>query len=110
MVGHQQETVNDALDYVARAGTVCCFGVPDDAVYQFHFSKFFRKNVVLLSSVIPDPATDFPEAVKMVEEGRFSTKGFFTHTLPLAEIDKAFTIASNYQDSVVKLVIAFANG
>jgi len=107
MVGHNQDTVNAALDYVARAGMVCCFGVPDEAVYEFHFSKFFRKNVCLLSSVIPDPGVDFPEAVRMVETGQFDTDGLFTHTLPLREIEKAFTVASNYEEGVVKLVIAF---
>lgn len=34
-------------------------GVPDDAVYDhFEYSKFFRKNVQLIASVIPDPGTD----------------------------------------------------
>jgi hypothetical protein len=36
-------------------------GVPDDAVYDtFEFSKFFRKNINLIASVIPDPDNDFP--------------------------------------------------
>ena len=40
------------------SGIVAAFGVPDDAVYDtFEFSKFFRKNVNLIASVIPDPDT-----------------------------------------------------
>ena len=37
---------------------MAAFGVPDDAVYDtFEFSKFFRKNINLIASVIPDPDT-----------------------------------------------------
>lgn len=106
MVGHNQDTINDCLEYVACSGIVVAFGVPDDALYDhFEYSKFFRKNVKLIASVIPDPGTDFPEAVKLIEEGRFSTDGIFTHVVPLAEVERAFTIASSYSDGVVKLVI-----
>lgn len=106
MVGHNQDTINAALEHVACAGTVVAFGVPDDAVYgHFEFSKFFRKNVNLVASVIPDPGTDFPEAVRLIEEGRFSTEGIFTHVLQLAEVEKAFSIASSYAEGVVKLVV-----
>jgi len=108
MVGHNQETVNTALDLVACSGTVCCFGVPDDAIYDhFHFSKFFRKNVNLMASVIPDPGVDFPDAVKLIEQGQFSTEGIFTHVIPLDDVTRGFEIASGYLDGVIKLVIEF---
>ncbi|CAE7604784.1 ydjJ [Symbiodinium natans] len=108
MVGHNQATINDALELVAKRGTVVAFGVPDDAVYStFQFAKFFRKNVTLMSSVIPDPGVDFPEAVELLERGSFSTEGIFTHVLPLAEIQEAFTLASEYRENVVKVVIDF---
>ena len=43
---------------VCCSGIVAAFGVPDDAVYDtFEFSKFFRKNINLIASVIPDPDT-----------------------------------------------------
>jgi threonine dehydrogenase-like Zn-dependent dehydrogenase len=106
MAGHNQQTINAAFDYVACSGTVAAFGVPDDAVYQtFQYSKFFRKNVNLFASVIPDPGIDFPDAVRLIEEGRFNTEGIFTHTVPLAEVQRGFEVASSYLDGVVKLVI-----
>ncbi|CAJ1406290.1 unnamed protein product [Effrenium voratum] len=105
MVGHNQETIKEALELVAPCGIVTAFGVPDDSVYMFQYAKFFRKNATLVASVIPDPGVDFPEAVELVEQGRFSTEGIFTHTFPLSEIQKAFTIASEYQDNVVKVVL-----
>eukprot|EP00929_Paragymnodinium_shiwhaense_P079621 TRINITY_DN41509_c0_g1_i1.p1 TRINITY_DN41509_c0_g1~~TRINITY_DN41509_c0_g1_i1.p1 ORF type:complete len:658 (+),score=88.83 TRINITY_DN41509_c0_g1_i1:57-2030(+) len=106
MVGHNQSSINECLDYVACSGIVVAFGVPDDAVYEsFQFSKFYRKNVKLIASVIPDPGTDFAEAVELIEQNRFSTDGIFTHTFPLADVSRAFDVAANYKDGVVKLVV-----
>eukprot|EP00933_Yihiella_yeosuensis_P040023 TRINITY_DN34246_c0_g1_i1.p1 TRINITY_DN34246_c0_g1~~TRINITY_DN34246_c0_g1_i1.p1 ORF type:complete len:646 (-),score=114.32 TRINITY_DN34246_c0_g1_i1:155-2092(-) len=106
MVGHNQSTINDALEYAACAGIVAAFGVPDDRIYNtFEFTLFFRKNITMISSVIPDPGTDFPDAVALIEEGRFSTEGIFSHVMPLRDIQKAFEMASNYTDEVVKLVV-----
>ena len=48
---------------------------------------------------------DFPEAVSLIEQGRFSTEGIFSHTMPLAEVQRGFEIASQYLDNVIKLVI-----
>mmetsp|Transcript_132064 Transcript_132064/g.423048 ORF Transcript_132064/g.423048 Transcript_132064/m.423048 type:complete len:206 (+) Transcript_132064:1412-2029(+) len=109
MVGHCQQTINDALALAACSGMVVAFGVPDDAIYStFEFSLFFRKNITLISSVIPDPQVDFPEAVRLIEQGRFSTEGLLSHTLALSEVQKAFEMASDYTDEVVKLVIDFS--
>lgn len=106
MVGHNQKTINQCLTYVACSGIVAAFGVPDDKVYQsFEYTEFFRKNVNMMASVIPDPGVDFPDAVELIDQGRFSTEGLFSHVLPLAEVQKAFTMASDYTDGVVKLVI-----
>jgi len=106
MVGHNQDTINFALELAASAGTVAAFGVPDDRIYEkFEYTLFFRKNITLIASVIPDPGTDFPEAVQLIEQGRFKTEGILTHVLPLAEVQKAFTMAADYTDGVVKLVV-----
>jgi threonine dehydrogenase-like Zn-dependent dehydrogenase len=85
-------------------GTVAAFGVPDDAVYAFEFSKFFRKNVTMIASVIPDPGKDFPEAVALIERGAFSTDGLLTHSIPFKKVQEGFEIASKYLDGAIKLV------
>ena len=51
------------------------------------------------------PGVDFPDAIRLIEHGQFSTEGIFTHSLPLADVHRAFTIASSYTEGVVKLVI-----
>jgi hypothetical protein len=48
-----KETVNTCMDYVACSGTVACFGVPDDAIYDtFEYSKFFRTSPTTVRLVI----------------------------------------------------------
>merc|ERR1712224_730318 len=91
MVGHNQGTINDCIKWAACSGIVAAFGVPDDARYNnFEYSELFRKNVHLSASVIPDPGPDFPEAVELVDSGRFSTEGIFSHEMSLKDVDKAF--------------------
>ena len=67
-------------------GTVLAFGVPDEPTYEFPYKAWFRKNLTMIASVIPDPQLDFPEAVRMVEEGVFDSAPLYTHTFGLAEI------------------------
>ena len=108
MVGHNQDTVNEAIALARCAGTVVAFGVPDDSLYErFAFTEFFRKNLKLVASVIPDPGVDFPDAVKLIEQGRFDVEALITHTLPLASVNEAFEMACNYEDNVLKLVVEF---
>eukprot|EP00927_Polykrikos_kofoidii_P046848 TRINITY_DN40978_c0_g1_i1.p1 TRINITY_DN40978_c0_g1~~TRINITY_DN40978_c0_g1_i1.p1 ORF type:complete len:640 (-),score=107.11 TRINITY_DN40978_c0_g1_i1:38-1957(-) len=109
MVGHNHDTINDALRYVASNGIVVAFGVPDDACYdRFEYDMFFRKNVKLIASVYPDPGVDFPEAVQLIERGQFSTEGILTHLMPFKELSRAFEVASTFADDVVKIALEFA--
>ena len=43
VIGHQTETINQAMDLVKRDGTILAFGVPDDPTYPFRFGDLFRK-------------------------------------------------------------------
>ena len=61
--------------------------------------------MTMFGTVIPDPGTDFPDAVELIEQGRFSTEGLLTHSIPLADVQHGFEIASKYLDNVIKLVI-----
>ena len=49
--------------------------MPDDAVYDtFEFSKFFRKNINLIASVIPDPDNDFPVRLEELDSNALFCK------------------------------------
>jgi threonine dehydrogenase-like Zn-dependent dehydrogenase len=107
MVGHNTETIGLAIELARPGGTVLAFGVPDEPTYEFPYKAWFRKNLTMIASVIPDPQLDFPEAVRMVEEGVFDSAPLYTHTFGLAEIQRAFEMCSTYSDGVVKMVFDF---
>lgn len=94
-------TTSPAVEWWLRLGYRMTLGM------TLNTPSFFRKNVDLKASVIPDPGVDFRDAVKLIEHGQFNTDGIFTHVLPLAEVQSAFAVASSYTDGVVKLVIEF---
>eukprot|EP00039_Didymoeca_costata_P029607 m.25500 g.25500 ORF g.25500 m.25500 type:complete len:631 (+) comp7709_c0_seq1:150-2042(+) len=108
MVGHNQDTINTCFEYVRNNGTVGIFGVPDDATYNnFEYGKMFRKNLTLVSAVVPDPGRDFPQALALIEQGRFATDGILTHSFKLNDIQNGFDVSSSYKDNVIKLVFEF---
>ena len=89
MVGHNQHTIEMAIDLCKPSATIVCFGVPDDATYEFPYSKFFRQNLTIIGSVTPDPGVDFPEAVAMMEAGEFEADCIYTHVFSLDDVQSA---------------------
>lgn len=104
MVGHNQYTIEMAMDLCKPSGTIVCFGVPDEKTYQFPYEKWFRANLTMIASVTPDPGVDFPEAVEMMEAGEFEADILYTHVFKLDDIQKAFEISSSYTDGVIKMI------
>jgi len=45
--------------------------------------------------------------VALIESGRFSTDGLFTHVIPLNDVQRGFEIASGYLEQAIKLVFEF---
>ena len=107
MVGHQTETISQCLDLVKRDGTILCFGVPDDLIYNFHYSDFFRKNVRLIGSVGPDVPNDFPLAMDMITQGRIDVSPIITHHLPFTEIQRGFEFSLHKKDRAIKIILEY---
>ena len=107
VVGHQTETINDCLPLLKRGGTLLAFGVPDDEVYDFHFSDFFRKNINFIGSVGPDAPNDFPLAMDMIAQGRIDVSPIITHHLPFTEAQLGFEMALNKKDEAIKIVFDY---
>lgn len=107
VVGHQTETINTCLQLLKRGGTLLAFGVPDDEVYNFHFSEFFRKNIRFIGSVGPDVLNDFPLAMDMIAQGRIDVSPIITHHLPFTEAQKGFEMALHKKNEAVKIVFDY---
>ena len=97
-VGHDQEVVNQAIELTKDFGTILIFGVPDDEVYQFNFSRFFRKRLSLIANVSPNWPEYFPKAEKFLENNPQLSK-IVTHRFDVDSIQQAYETAFTNQVS-----------
>ncbi len=107
VVGHQTETINTCLKLLKREGILLAFGVPDDEVYDFHFTEFFKKNIQFIGSVGPDVQNDFPLAMDMIAQGRIDVSPIITHHLPFTEVQKGFEMALHKKNETIKIVLDY---
>jgi 2-desacetyl-2-hydroxyethyl bacteriochlorophyllide A dehydrogenase len=107
VVGHQTQTVNHCLKLAKQNGTVLAFGVPDEPVYDFDFSEFFRKNIRFMASVGPDAQVDYALAIDMIAQGRINVAPIITHHLPFAEAQRGYELSLNKEDGAIKVVFDF---
>jgi threonine dehydrogenase-like Zn-dependent dehydrogenase len=104
-VGHQMDTINDALELVRKRGTVLAFGVPDHNVYALEYEMFFRKNAVLIATVTPDWAAYLPKARDLFQQYRRELSGLFTHRMAIREAQTAFEMYERHEEGIVKALL-----
>ena len=107
VIGHQTETINQAMDLVKRDGTILAFGVPDDPTYPFRFGDLFRKNLRLIGSVGPDAQNNFPLAMDMIAQGRIDVSPMITHRLPYTQVQRGFELSLHKKDEAIKIVLEY---
>ena len=107
VIGHQTETINQAMDLVKRDGTILAFGVPDDPTYPFRFGDLFRKNLRLIGSVGPDAQNNFPLAMDMIAQGRIDVSPMITHRLPYTQVQRGFELSLYKKDEAIKIVLEY---
>lgn len=107
VVGHNQDTINTAIDLAAVRGTVLAFGVPDVERYEIEYNTVFRKNLTLVASVQPEVHQDFTLALDWVDQGRVDLTPLITHKLPFTEAQRGFELAMNREDNALKVLFDF---
>ncbi|MFQ5994475.1 MAG: zinc-binding dehydrogenase [Acidiferrobacterales bacterium] len=107
MVGHQTETISECLKLVRRGGTVVAFGVPDEKVYGFQFSDFFRKNIHLIGAVGQEVQSDIPLAIDLIKQGRIDVAPIITHHLPFTEAQLGFELSLHKRDGAIKVFFEY---
>ncbi len=106
-VGHQPQTLNEAIGLTRHKGTVLAFGVPDEACYELCFNVLFRRNIALLGSVGPDPQRDFSLALNLITQGRFHSRDLLSHRMHFHKAQDAFELAISKQDRVIKILLEY---
>jgi threonine dehydrogenase-like Zn-dependent dehydrogenase len=92
------ESVNHALDMVARSGTIGLAGVKGThAVNNLRTDLIMQKNIrVLGTKGAPWRASE--AAIRMIESGRYPLEKLHTHTIPLEETARALEILAGEVD------------
>jgi L-iditol 2-dehydrogenase len=85
--------MNDALEIAAKAGRVCFFaGLPKhDPFARLDANQLHYKELVVSGSY-SEKKSDFQAAFALLDSGRFPSRLFVTHELPLARIHEGFRL------------------
>ena len=107
VVGHQTDTINECLRLVKPGGTIMAFGVPDQKIYEFRFSEFFRKNAHFIGAVGQEFHSDVPLAIAMIQRGRIDVSPIITHQLRFTEAQHGFELSLHKRDAAIKIFFKY---
>src|SRR5690606_19786096 len=107
MVGHQTSTLADAMNAVARKGTVLAFGVPDDDWYALPLNSFFRHNGTLVTGVTTEHRAMLGLAQDYLVANPWFSEYFVTDVFGGADVEAAFAAALHPKPGQRKVVIDF---
>lgn len=83
-----ESIVNDAINYVARGGTLLVYGVyADNARVSWSPTQIFLNEIRIIGSF--SQTYCFPRAIDLLDSGKIRTKGMVTDVFKLADYQKA---------------------
>ena len=94
--------VEQAFRCIDRKGTILLFAIPNRNI-ELPTADFWRNEISAVSSYGAAP-NDLEEALQLIKNKRINVKDMITHTLPLAEIQKGFSLMAEAKDSL-KIII-----
>lgn len=108
MVGHQAKTLNLSAQLTKDYGTVLIFGLPPAEGEEGMTIRTcdFQRNLQYMCSHSPS-MSEFEFAVELIHQGRFDPEPLFTHSMSFREFPKAYEMASEYKDGVIKIVVLY---
>jgi L-iditol 2-dehydrogenase len=94
----------EAMDIVRVGGRIIPFGIYGVSEGELPFYEFYFKELDIINARAALP-TDFPESIKLVEEGKVDLEPFITHTFPLADISSALKFLMEPNDERLKVIL-----
>jgi L-iditol 2-dehydrogenase len=88
----ENEAVETAVTVAKRGGQVILIGIPADDRTSFAASSARRKGLTI--KVVRRMKNTYPRAIRLVQSGAVDVRSLVTHRFPLAEVGKAFALAS----------------
>jgi threonine dehydrogenase-like Zn-dependent dehydrogenase len=94
-----RDTFAQALEIVRSAGTVALVGLPEgDQVVNT--TKIVHKSPRIIGCL----GAIYPKAIELISEGKVKTQPLITHTFPLEEINEAFQVQMDANESIKVLI------
>jgi len=96
------EALYNCIHSVCAAGTVNILGIVNKPI-QLDFSKLIAKNITIEAGICNVIHTQ--ELLDLISAARIDMMPIITHTMPLADAEKAYDIFDKRTDGVVKIIL-----
>ena len=104
-------TLSQVFHLVRREGKVVLFGLPEsEDPVPFDYSQMFKIRAdafTVLGSQDEPGLPSYVEAVRLISSAEIDVEPIISHRINIAEIDRAFRIASERSDGAIKVGITF---
>lgn len=107
-VGHQVQTLDDALRAVAVGGTVLYFGIPDQPVYPMNMEMLMRRHLNLVGGVTREHASALEAARDYLNDHPELVRHLLTHRFNRPALQQAFNVADEPSEGRLKVVVDLA--
>jgi len=91
VAAYSTSTVSQAIDMVKRGGTVMLAGVKTKPVPELASDKIIFKEIRVQGALGVD-FRGYAPAIKIIESGRYPLEKMHTHTMPLAQAERAINM------------------
>ena len=98
-----EEAVKKAFQCVDRKGVILFFAIPPEDVC-IPIADFWRNELTVTSSYGAAP-NDLEEAIDLMQTGKVNVADVITHKFPLDEIQEAFKVAADANESLKVVVL-----
>ncbi|HLB12020.1 MAG TPA: zinc-binding dehydrogenase, partial [Dehalococcoidia bacterium] len=100
----QESSFQAAFELVRRGGTVSMVGVPQKRAYEFPIRQAFNQDITFKVGLC-NAKRYMAQVIPLVQQGKLDPTGIITHTLSLAEADRAYDIFANKKDGCIKVLL-----
>lgn len=107
-VGHQADTLLDAISVAADGGQIFYFGIPDEASeYRFPMVQFLRRNLSLAAGITVYRRKYLKAAEEYLRRHPRLYDDYITHEFSAADAQSAFDLVTDPKADRIKVVLDF---
>ena len=104
-VGHQAQTVNDAIEAIGMFGQLFVFGIIDETHYAVEFKKILDKEITVYAGRTQAHRKYLEAAKRYVCQYPELAEHFITHMLSVKDAEVAFRLACSPASGQIKVVL-----